>query len=46
MDRPYPGHVQHTADPKWPIIFSMWVAQQQEVQRLQNEGKEDEPALE
>ena len=33
-NRPYAGHCQRSADPKWPIVFSMLVSQQAEIGRL------------
>ena len=37
LERPYPGHVQNAADPKWAIVFSMLVEQQQEIAKLRSE---------
>jgi len=39
-NRPYPGHCQLAAvddDPKWPIVFTMLVTQQDEIGRLREE---------
>lgn len=34
LERPYPGHCQDVDDVKWPVVFSMLVAQQRELARL------------
>jgi len=48
-NRPYPGHCQLAAvddDPKWPIVFTMLVTQQDEIGRLREEVQQLRERLE
>lgn len=35
LDRPYPGHCQAAEDVKWPVVFSVLVAQQRRISELE-----------
>lgn len=35
LDRPYPGHCQQAEDVKWPVVFSVLVAQQRRISDLE-----------
>lgn len=35
LNRPYPGHCQQADDVKWPVVFSVLVAQQRRIGELE-----------